>query len=58
MFKLVNGNWDVSFFVMMLQNENTFRMSNYPSEWVADAPYAGFPVRVVTRFAGPNLMLP
>jgi RHS repeat-associated protein len=57
-YKLGDRSWDVSFFVMMLQNENTFRQSGYPFEWVADAPYAGFPVQVVVRLSGPNLMLP
>jgi RHS repeat-associated protein len=58
LYKGGNAAFVASHFVMMCSNQNPFYPTGYSSEWVAPAPYPGFPVPVVISLNGPNLMLP
>jgi hypothetical protein len=58
LYKGGNAAFVASHFVMMCSNLNPFYPTGYPSEWVAPAPYPGFPVPVIISLRGPNLMLP
>ena len=56
LYKGGDQSWDVSHFVMMCSEENSFYPTSYPGEWVSPAPYPRFPVPVVTVLSGINLM--
>jgi RHS repeat-associated protein len=56
LYKFGDAAWDVSHFVLLGSNQNSFYPTGYPGEWVAPAPYPGFPVPVIAVYTGVNLM--